>query len=53
MIKFLKDDRGATAIEYCLIGAAMSIMLVTSFPAVSTALSGKFSGIGPAITAGK
>jgi pilus assembly protein Flp/PilA len=53
VIKFLKDDSGATAIEYCLIGASMAVMLVLSFPAVSDALSGRFTGIGPAITAGK
>jgi pilus assembly protein Flp/PilA len=53
MNKFLKDESGATAIEYCLIAAAMAIMLVTSFPALSDALSGKLTSVGSALAAVK
>lgn len=53
MRKFLKNETGATAIEYCLIGAAMAVMLVTSFPVVSNAVGGRLTSIGPSITAGK
>ena len=52
MTKFLKDENGATAIEYGLIAAAMGLALVTALPTISNAISTKFSSIGGHITSG-
>jgi pilus assembly protein Flp/PilA len=53
MNKFLKDESGATAIEYGLIAAAMALALVTAMPSITTAITGKFAAIGTQITSGK
>lgn len=39
MRKFFKDESGATAIEYGLIAAIMSVALITGFGTMSNALS--------------
>ena len=39
MKKFLKDESGATAVEYGLIAAIISVALITGFGAMSNALS--------------
>lgn len=46
--RFVKDESGATAIEYGLIAAAIGLMLVLVMPLLSTQLSNVFT----AITAG-
>jgi pilus assembly protein Flp/PilA len=43
MKKFLKDESGATAIEYGLIAAAMGLMLIIAAPPLSNAIAGVFS----------
>ncbi len=45
MKKFLKDESGATAIEYGLIAAAMGLMLILMMPLLASALQGKFQDI--------
>jgi len=42
---FLKDDSGATAIEYGLIAAGISIVIIASVNSIGTALNGTFQGI--------
>ncbi len=42
-LRFLKDDGGATAIEYALIAGFISIMIVAGATAVGTNLEGKFN----------
>jgi pilus assembly protein Flp/PilA len=42
---FLKDESGATAIEYGLIAAGISIVIVASVNSVGTALNGTFSTV--------
>jgi pilus assembly protein Flp/PilA len=42
MKKFLKDESGATAIEYGLIAAAMGLMLIIVAPTLSNAVKGVF-----------
>jgi pilus assembly protein Flp/PilA len=42
---FLKDQSGATAIEYGLIAAGISIVIIASVNAIGTTLNGTFSGI--------
>ncbi|HTN70366.1 MAG: Flp family type IVb pilin [Pseudolabrys sp.] len=42
---FLKDESGATAIEYGLIAAGISIVIVASVNSVGSTLNTTFSGI--------
>jgi pilus assembly protein Flp/PilA len=50
MNKFLKDESGATAIEYGLIAAAMGLALVTAMPFITRAVVTKFTTLGTQIT---
>ena len=43
--EFLKDESGATAIEYALIAAGIGIAIITSVNALGTAISSKFNAI--------
>jgi pilus assembly protein Flp/PilA len=43
--RFLADQSAATAIEYCLIAAGISIVIVTVVNGIGTALSGKYSSV--------
>jgi pilus assembly protein Flp/PilA len=52
MFKFLKDESGATAIEYGLIAAAMGLALVTAMPSITDAITSEFSSIAGHITSG-
>ena len=45
MTRFLKDESGATAIEYGLIAALIAVVLVASLHAVGDALDGAFGTI--------
>ncbi|MFO1109159.1 MAG: Flp family type IVb pilin [Bradyrhizobium sp.] len=47
--KFLKDESGATAIEYCLIAAGISIVIVTAVNGIGTSLNDKFASINTSI----
>ncbi len=49
MNTFLKDESGATAIEYGLIAAAMSVCLIAAMPSIKTGLTTKFATIGTAL----
>jgi len=49
--RFLKDESGATAIEYGLIAALIAVVLVSSLGAVGTALKGAFTKISTDVTA--
>ena len=42
LIRFLRDTRAATAIEYGLISALIAIVIITSVKAVGTKLSTTF-----------
>ncbi len=44
--RFLKDESGATAIEYGLIAALIAVVIVTALTTVGTNLSAKFNSIG-------
>lgn len=44
--RFLKDDRGATAVEYGLIAALISVMIVAVFPLLGPPLEALFKGTG-------
>ena len=47
--RFANDESGATAIEYCMIGAAMCICLVFVMPFITTALTANFSKLGSSL----
>lgn len=42
---FLKDESGATAIEYGLIAAGISVVIIATVNAIDTNLNGKFDSI--------
>jgi pilus assembly protein Flp/PilA len=43
--RFLKDESGATAIEYGLIAAGISLAIIAAVNSLGTSLSSKFSAI--------
>lgn len=43
--RFAKNESGATAIEYGLIAALMSVAVIAAFPTLKTALSTTFTSI--------
>ena len=43
--KFIKDEEGATAIEYGLIAALISVAVIAAVQAVGTSLSTTFSSV--------
>ena len=45
MTAFLKDESGATAIEYGLLAALISVAAIVGMTALGTALSGLFTNI--------
>ena len=42
---FLNDESGATAIEYCLIAAGISIVIVAAVNGIGTTLNANFTSI--------
>jgi len=49
--RFLKDESGATAIEYGLIAALISTAIIAAVTTVGTNLSGTFTKVGTNIKA--
>ena len=47
--RFLKDESGATAIEYGLIAALIAVVLVGSLTIVGTNLDAKFTEVSDAL----
>ncbi|MGQ7792082.1 Flp family type IVb pilin [Faunimonas sp. B44] len=47
--RFAKDESGATAIEYGLIAALISVVLITVLTALGTTLDAKFDEIKTAL----
>jgi pilus assembly protein Flp/PilA len=47
--EFLKDESGATAIEYCLIAAGISIVIVVAVSGIGTTLNDKFTSVNTSI----
>ncbi len=43
--RFLRDQSGATAIEYCLIAAGLSIVIITAINSIGTTLNAKFTSV--------
>lgn len=51
--RFLKDESGATAIEYGLIAALISVALITGATTLGNALNTRFDKLGTTVTTGK
>jgi len=49
VIRFCKNESGATAIEYALIAGFISIVIVAAVQAIGTSLNGTFSSVASAI----
>ena len=47
--RFLADQSGATAIEYCLIAAGISIVIVVAVNGIGTTLNTKFTSVNASI----
>jgi pilus assembly protein Flp/PilA len=45
ILRFVADDSGATAIEYALIAAGISIVIVATVNSIGTSLNSTFSSI--------
>ena len=45
LLKFLRDESGATAIEYGLIAAGISLAIIAAVNVLGTSLSSKFESI--------
>jgi pilus assembly protein Flp/PilA len=45
LMRFLRDERGATAVEYGLLTALISVAMMASLNAVGVGLSGTFSAV--------
>jgi pilus assembly protein Flp/PilA len=43
--RFLNNESGATAIEYCLIAAGISIVIIVAVNSIGTNLNSTFSSI--------
>jgi pilus assembly protein Flp/PilA len=48
--RFVRDESGATAIEYGLIAALIAVVIITGVTAVGTQLNAKFNSIATTIT---
>ena len=47
--KFLKDESGATAIEYGLIAALIAVVIITALTAVGSQLTTTFNNVATAV----
>jgi pilus assembly protein Flp/PilA len=48
--RFLRDESGATAIEYGLIAALISVVIITAITAVGTQLTKTFTTVSTALS---
>jgi pilus assembly protein Flp/PilA len=53
IMRFVKDESGATAIEYGLIAAAMGLALVVAMPILASAVTSKFGSLAAHISSGQ
>jgi pilus assembly protein Flp/PilA len=49
ILKFLRDEDGATAIEYGLIAAGIAVVIIGAVKTVGTSLSGTFTSVSTAL----
>jgi pilus assembly protein Flp/PilA len=48
--RFVKDQSGATAIEYGLIAGLIAVVIITAVTSVGTKVSAQFTKVGAALT---
>jgi pilus assembly protein Flp/PilA len=46
VLSFLRDDKGATAVEYALLSSLIAIFIIAAVATVGTNLSSVFSEVG-------
>lgn len=46
IVRFAKDETGATAIEYSLIAVLIALAIITGARSLGTAINGRFTNIG-------
>jgi pilus assembly protein Flp/PilA len=51
LVKFIREETGATAIEYGLIAALIAVAIIVALTAVGTSLSDLFTGVSDTIDA--
>ena len=49
VLRFLKDNSGATAIEYGLIAAGISVAIIAAVQTIGTIVKGTFNGVANAL----
>jgi len=49
--RFVQDESGATAIEYCLIAALMAVALIAAVPLLTAGINTSFTNIAAQLTA--
>lgn len=49
MMNFIQDENGATAIEYGLIAALVSVVIIAALTALGGALNATFDGVAAAM----
>ena len=49
LLRFLKDNSGATAIEYGLIAAGIAVVIIVAVNAAGTAVQGTFNSVANAL----
>jgi pilus assembly protein Flp/PilA len=49
VLKFLRDENGATAIEYGLIAAGIAVVIIAAVQSVGVNLNGTFNSVASAI----
>jgi pilus assembly protein Flp/PilA len=45
VFRFLRDESGATAIEYCLIATGIAFAIIATVQGIGPQLSGKFTSV--------
>jgi pilus assembly protein Flp/PilA len=50
LTQFVRDENGATAIEYGLIAALVSVVIILALTALGSALSTTFSNVATAVS---
>jgi pilus assembly protein Flp/PilA len=45
LARFLDDESGATAIEYALIAAGISLVIIVAVQSIGTTLNGRFAAV--------
>jgi pilus assembly protein Flp/PilA len=49
MANFLRDETGATAIEYCLIACGISLAIIVAVQGLGTTLNGRYTEVSNAL----